>query len=622
MFCNDLSFLYYLETDSYFEETFLIVKVKKSAAKKIKSQKKDKLPAKSNNKLKPIDYILLASFFAFIAVVTSFKIFLDDDVFWHLSTGRFIVQNGYIPSADVFGFMTSGTKWIPFEWGWDVTTYLVYNIAGFYSLSIFRTLIVMAAFAIIIYVLWRNEISLSLIVLFSVLLVFSSLGRFSIRPQVVTYLFFILILYIFYRFKNNYKGKKSFAVILPVIFLLWANMHMGVLLGLAVFGIFVVSEEIEYFFIRKKTKPDEDKIKNKYLIYSFILSIIALLINPHFIETYLYALRHSEMQMLEEINEWKSPFSDPAVSFYYVKIYIFFLFTGVIILYYSAKKKELFPALLYVVIGIYTVRGLRFISDYMFIIFVFWMVALGFLFRKTSINNTLNKLPVKAVITLLLVFLIVKASDDSLYKDYLNNHFRETGLAVNDRYFPKAMFDFIKKENIDKIGSKPFNNLKIGGYFIWNFPESKNFIDSRNLSDKVYAVYKDIDLKKPGFGNLLEKSGIDYVIYSTPYLTINASEIRRNIVSYLSTDTADWKLIYWDDISFLFVRNLPKFGSLINKYEYKYVSPYYFIFNREYLNQGYKTDRPEVISELKRKQSEEPNGILINDISYYLNLLH
>ena len=594
--------------------------MKKSAAKRKKSQKQDKIPAKL--KLQPIDFVLLASFFAFIAVVTSFKIFLDDDVFWHLATGRFIVQKGYIPSADVFGFMTSGTAWIPFEWGWDVITYLMYNIAGFYSLSIFRTLIVMGAFAIIIYVLWRNEISLSLIVLFSVLLVFSSLGRFSIRPQIITYLFLILIIYIFYRYKSNYKGKKSFAVVLPVIFLVWANMHMGVLLGLAVFGVFVVSEEIEYFFIRKKAKIDEDRTKNKYLIYSFVLSIVALLINPHFIETYLYALRHSEMKMLEEINEWKSPFSDPVVSFYYVKIYIFFLFTGVIILYYSLKKKELFPALLYVVAGIYSVRGLRFISDYMFIIFIFWMIALSFLFRKTNINNTLNKLPVKAVLTLLLIFLIVKAADNSLYRDYLGNYFRETGLTVNEKYFPKTMFDFLRDENINKTGSKPFNNLKIGGYFVWNFPKSKNFIDSRNLNDNVYTEYKEMDLKKPGFENLLDKSSVDYVIYSTPYLTINASEIRHNIVSYLSTDTTNWKLIYWDDISFLFVKNLPKFGNLIKKYEFKYVSPYNFIFNREYLNKGYKTDRPEVISELKRKQSEEPNGILINDISYYLNSLH
>jgi len=596
--------------------------MKKSAAKRKKLQKQSKLPVKIDNKLKPIDYILLASFFAFVAVVTSFKIFLDDDVFWHLETGRFIVQNGYIPSADVFGFMTSGTAWIPFEWGWDVITYLIYNIAGYYSLSVFRTLIVMTAFGVIVYVLWKNEISLSLIVLFSVLLVFSSLGRFSIRPQVVTYLFFILILYIFYRFKNNYKGEKSFIVVPPIIFLLWANMHMGVLLGLAVFGIFVVSEEIEYFFIYKKAKSDEEKTKNKYLVYSFVLSIIALLINPHFIETYLYALRHSEMQMLEEINEWKSPFSDPAVSFYYVKIYIFFLFTGVIILYYSLKKKELFPALLYIVTGIYSVRGLRFISDYMFIIFILWMVALGFLFRKTNINNTLDKLPVKAVLTLLIVFLIVKAADNSLYKDNLNNYFRETGLTVNDRYFPKAMFDFIEKEDINKIGSKPFNNLKIGGFFIWNFPESKNFIDSRNLNDNVYAEYKEIDLRKPGFENLLEKSGVDYVIYSTPYLTINTSEIRRNIISYLSTDTTDWKLIYWDDISFLYVKNLPKFGSLINKYEYKYVTPFNFIFNRRFLNEGYKSDRPEVINELKRKLSEEPEGTLTRDISYYLNSLH
>ena len=86
--------------------------------------------------------------------------------------------------------------------------------------------------------------------------------------------------------------------------------------------------------------------------------------------------------MLESINEWKSPFS--SASYYYVKIYIFFLFSGVIIFYYSFRKKEIFPALLYAVIGIYSVQSLRFISDFMVIIFIYWMLAAGLLLEKLT----------------------------------------------------------------------------------------------------------------------------------------------------------------------------------------------------------------------------------------------
>ncbi len=583
---------------------------KSTPPKNRKSKTKESSAPIGNSKLKIFDYILLVAFLSFICVVTSFKLFLDDDTFWHLATGRFIVQNGYVPSVDVFGFVTSGSIWIPFEWGWDVITYYIYNLGGFYTLSIFRTLAVIASFFIILYVLWKNNISLSTCIIFSGLLVFGLLGRFSIRPQIISYLFFIILIFFLYRFKYNFKVKKSFVWNLPLLFLLWANMHMGVLLGLLVFVLFVISDETEYFFIAKKSKTEEEKSKNKYLLYAFVFSVISLLVNPHFFETYLYALRHSQMQMLESINEWKSPFS--SASYYYVKIYMFFLFSGVIIFYYSFKKKEIFPALLYAVIGIYSVQSLRFISDFMVIIFIYWVLAAGLLFEKFSLNNLLNKPAAKIILTVCLIFLTVKAYDDTIYKDYLGNYFRETGMDVNEKFFPKAMIDFIGKENIDKIGSKPFNNLKIGGYFIWNFPQSKNFIDSRNLNDSIYSMYKNIDLKRPGFEKMIENLGIDYVIYSTPYLTINPVEIRQNIVSYLTMAGDKWKLVYWDDRSFLFVKNIPAFENIIKEYEYKYVSPFNIIYNKTYLTNSFMTSRQEVTDEIIRKLNEEPQGVLIN----------
>jgi hypothetical protein len=109
---------------------------------------------------------------------------------------------------------------------------------------------------------------------------------------------------------------------LPLIFLLWANMHMGCFTWIACTWLIRNFGGDRIFFIAKKSKTEEVKSKNQYLLYAFILSIISLLVNPNFTETYLYALRHSQMQMLENINEWKSPFS--SASYYYVKIYMFF----------------------------------------------------------------------------------------------------------------------------------------------------------------------------------------------------------------------------------------------------------------------------------------------------------
>lgn len=556
------------------------------------------------------NYILIFAFSLFICFVTTFKITADDDVFWHLATGRYIVQTHSVPSADLFGFITQGQKWIPFEWGWDVMTYLIYNIGGFYSLSFLRTLIVLSIFSLFFILLRKNNISYPLIIIFSFLLIFGILTRLSIRPQLITYLFTVLLIYLLI----NYKDSKNILWQMPLIFLLWANMHMGLFIGLMIFFLFILSEAIKNFITDKVNYNEERKRRFKYLLYSFLLSLIALLINPNFVATYYYTFQHSQMDMLEQINEWKSPLRAAAVEFYNVKIYMFFLVTGLMVVYYSIKKKNYFPLYIYIAVGIYSLQAMRFITDFMLAIFVFWMISLNFIISKTKVLEYLNKVSVKVILAILLIVVIFKASDNSLYGKYLGNYFRETGFGVNEKFFPKAMFDFIQKENINNIGNRPFNNLKIGGYFIWNFPESKNFIDSRNLSDNIYTDYKNIDLKRMGFENELENLNIDYVIYSIPYLSINATEIEKNVVSYLSTANDKWKLVYWDDRSFLFVKNVPKFNDIISKYEYKIVSPYQYIFQKDTFLKNYLADKAQANSELKRKLEEEPGGRIINDM--------
>jgi hypothetical protein len=577
-----------------------------------KAKKKDEIkvkPPQVENQV--FNYILLFAFALFICFLTTFKISADDDVFWHLATGRYIIQNIHVPSTDVFGYISQGQKWIPFEWGWDVITFSVFNFGGFYSLSIFRTLIVLAIFSLFIIILRRNNINYSLIIIFSFVLIFGILTRLSIRPQLATYFFIVFLIYSLL----NYNGNKSILYIIPAIFLVWANMHMGMILGMVLFAVFIVSEIIRDFFINRKSLDDDKKRSLKYLLYSFLFSLAAILINPNFISTYYYTFRHSQMDMLEQINEWKSPLRAAAIAGYNVKIYLFFLITGIAIIYYSVKKKNYFPLLIYVSVGFYSLQAIRFITDFMLSAFAFWMIAVNFVISKYKINKHLNKIAVKIVLTVFLTFAIINIADNSLYIKYLGNYFRESGFGVNEKFFPKAMFDFIQKEEINKIGEKPFNNLKIGGYFIWNFPESKNFIDSRNLNDSIYTLYKNIDLKKPGFENLIDKLEIDYVMYSTPSLTVNATEIERNIVSYLSTNNDKWKLIYWDDRSFLFVRNIPKFNNVISKFEYKYLSPYQFIFQRDLFNKKYLSDKVSANAELKKKYNEEPKGIIINDMA-------
>lgn len=92
----------------------------------------------------------------------------DDDVFWHLSTGKFITENGFIPDKDVFGLATQNAEWIPFEWGSDLLFYNVHKIIGLNGIFIFTSVLLGIFF----------------------LLLFRLLQKLKVNPVITTILFF------------------------------------------------------------------------------------------------------------------------------------------------------------------------------------------------------------------------------------------------------------------------------------------------------------------------------------------------------------------------------------------------------------------------------------------------
>jgi hypothetical protein len=62
---------------------------------------------------------------------------------------------------------------------------------------------------------------------------------------------------------------------------------------------------------------------------------------------------------------------------------------------------------------------------------------------------------------------------------------RFAGIGLDSNYYPVAMFNFIKDNNIQDIGERPFNTFECGGFFLWNFPGKKDFFDSRDLNDSI-----------------------------------------------------------------------------------------------------------------------------------------
>lgn len=75
---------------------------------------------------------VLVAALALLAVLGSgrFDVLADPDTYWHLATGRWILEHGSVPKIDVFSHSMPGTVWVAHEWLSALVLTGVYKMAG------------------------------------------------------------------------------------------------------------------------------------------------------------------------------------------------------------------------------------------------------------------------------------------------------------------------------------------------------------------------------------------------------------------------------------------------------------------------------------------------------------
>lgn len=571
-------------------------------------------------------YIQPLVFLLFIILITSFKISGDDDIFWHLQVGKYITTNNVIPSTDVFGFATAGQEWIPFEWGFDALAYNIFKISGYAGLSIFRSLI----FVCIFFLLYRISLKLKLdqTITFIVLLLLTAalFERFLIKPQIISYLFTTILIYIFLSYSLVKREGSRLVYFLPVIFLIWANMHMGVLSGIVIFTIFVITEAVGLLkpqFLLNKENPST-RIQFFKLVMLYAASVLVLLMNPQGMGTYTYVYSHLQMKMMEDVFEWRSPFDKMFEGTMYVYVYYIYIVAALTTLYYTFRKKDLLSGAIVLVFAIFSTRTARFSIDFMLVSSPFVIIALNYFItsspqrKNKSAGNILLGRFLPLILSAVMLAGIVLLPGSNLYSIF--SYDRITGFGVDENAYPVKAVQFIKQNSIADSKSKPFNTYDCGGYLIWEISGAKNFIDSRGLNDEIYYSFKAINNKEYGFEKKFDSYGFDYVLWSFPKLPWNNTELKTSIISYLIKNNENWKLVYWDDFSFVFVRNNEKHKGIIEQNEYKYANPYYYVFDKDPLKNALASDPQRVTDEIKRNLKLNPDGIFIQAMAKSFNV--
>jgi hypothetical protein len=227
--------------------------------------------------------LILAALFFAPAMVCLRLVLVDDlDIWWHLRTGEWIWQHGAVPWTDGFSSFGAGKFWAAYSWLFELIVYALFQHLGLIGLMVYSVsmavLIAMAVYRLI----GRLQADFSFAVLLTALICIA-LGHFyTPRPWLFTILFFALELDILMQARRSGKIRKL--LWLPLLFALWANLHIQFIDGLAVLGI-AVAESIAARWL----SGVETRLRASWLGGIFLACILAPLANPYGWRIYLVA---------------------------------------------------------------------------------------------------------------------------------------------------------------------------------------------------------------------------------------------------------------------------------------------------------------------------------------------
>jgi hypothetical protein len=165
--------------------------------------------------------VLMAVVAALAAYLTMAQRMADPDQFWHIATGRWIVQNGTIPTHDVFSWWATANnrEWVAQEWLFGILVYGAYWLGGFTAVYWFASILEgMTVF--VVYALVRaRRVAPLWALLVTIASMFGTIFFTAARPQMLTFVLIPLTALLLE------KGKWPWAL---AVVLLGVNVHGGV----------------------------------------------------------------------------------------------------------------------------------------------------------------------------------------------------------------------------------------------------------------------------------------------------------------------------------------------------------------------------------------------------------
>jgi hypothetical protein len=470
----------------------------------------------------------------------AFRPSVDTDTWWHLRAGAWMVEHGQVLTHDAFSSTRLGQAWINHSWLSQIPMYLAWRALSYAGLNLFTAALVTAAFW---FVYRQCEGSVYLRAFCLILAAAASAVFWSARPQLTSFLLVSVFAYLLAEFR--WRGRSRLWL-LPLLMVLWVNLHGGFAIGFILLLVTLAGQVIDR--LMNASEPGVLGWRGvRALALATAACVLVVPLNPYGFQLYLYPLRTVSIGVLQNfIQEWQSP------NFHALgaQVFIWLLLATVAAIGVS-RRRMLFTDL--ALLGGFTYLALLAGRN----IAMAALIAAPILTRHAGawladlhlehprLAAVLDPTPSAGrwpalnwgLLALAVAAALIKTVDASLATT------NEKALAV---YLPLKAAEFVEKS---QPPGPMFNSYNWGGYLAWRlYPTYSVFVDGRTdlYDDALLTEYLDVAQGRSDYESVLAKYGIKLVFVEQDSL----------LADRLQGEPA-WRQLYRDERAVVYQREAP-----------------------------------------------------------------
>ena len=512
-----------------------------------------------NSKMQDKSTYSRAAFWILSAALVLFVLILcgvprpENDLFWQLRTGREIIAHHSVPYADSYSWTAKGHPWVVHEWLAFVLFWTVYSLGhAFTGLFVIKAIVAAATvFILFRHLCWATQYTLIPALFLTGLAAMSVSIGFEMRPQIFTYFFLALVCSLVLRMREeNYKDKKIW--LLVPIFIAWANVHSGVIVGLFLLGAWCVGDFIDGV---NSPDPQEGKVRNgraKSLLPVLIVCLLGTLLTPYGIAEYSdFAETLGNSNVINAVSEWGSPSLHDSAGMN------FCFLAGVLLAGVLFSKRFVLLGDIIILIALLHSSLTSYRNIPLFAL-VASMIAVPYLaelvrvkkaeisaskVENTSIFGANPEIPAAIIAAFGIVFIAFASTSHSYKQAAANGQAGSskiasiTGGSISTISEPVSAVNFIQTHAFDPSW-RMYNGYDEGGYLIWMLPQYPVSIDGRAdvYFGKVFDDYLSLNRQSYDWKSKLAQYPSDFILVSA------SSGLAKDIMN-----SPEWALVYASD---------------------------------------------------------------------------